>query len=213
MRLVTYLDAAGNFDYERYRRAQIDANHNKINSNWVYKPAIQFLSKYVLAHTSLPLFAICHGTRRGNEQAWFREYLGDRADVIGTEISDTATQFPHTVQHDFHELRDEWVGRAAFIYSNSWDHAYDPAKALRTWVKSLRPDGFLILEYTSGHNEDNVTLADPFGIGYDELCEFVNAAGGGEFFHAETLTEFDFVTPKYLESLQYLIIRRNSSSI
>jgi hypothetical protein len=44
------------------------------------------------------------------------------------------------------------------------------------------------------------------------LCEFVDAAGGGEFFHAETLNEFDFVTPKYLESLKYLIIRRNSSS-
>lgn len=213
MKLLTYLDRDGNFDYERYRRAQIEANHRKITSNWVHKPAIQFLSKYILARTSLPLFGICHGTRQGNEQAWFREFLGPGADVIGTEIADTAHRFPHTIQHDFHELREEWRGAATFIYSNSWDHAYDPAKAFRAWSQSLRPDGMMILEHALGHNEESVSMSDPFGIAYDELCDFVNAVGSDDFYLVETISEFDFPVPKYMGDLRYLILRRTSHRI
>ena len=73
-------------------------------------------------------FGICHGTRRGKEQEWFRKYLG--CGVIGTEISDTVEQFPHTIEWDFHETKAEWINSADFIYSNSLDHSYDPKKCL-----------------------------------------------------------------------------------
>ncbi|MBK6621188.1 MAG: hypothetical protein IPG32_10020 [Saprospirales bacterium] len=47
-------------------------------------------------------------------------------EVIGTEISDSASKFSHTIEWDFHEVKPEWIGRADFIYSNSFDHSYDP---------------------------------------------------------------------------------------
>src|SRR5271156_1638500 len=143
MRLIQYLDNHGQFDYERYRIAQIKGNHQKIENTWVYKPTIKILSEYILANIEVPKAGICHGTRRGNEQKWFREYLGPKTDVIGTEISNTAAQFLYTIQHDFHDRRSEWVSKFDFAYSNSWDHAYDPAKAFRVWVESLQPHGLL----------------------------------------------------------------------
>ncbi|MEJ0015745.1 MAG: hypothetical protein WDN25_04115 [Acetobacteraceae bacterium] len=48
--------------------------------------------------------------------------------MLGTEISDTATQSSTTIQWDFHEVKPEWLNSVDFIYSVSWDHRYDPVK-------------------------------------------------------------------------------------
>jgi hypothetical protein len=211
MKLIEYINSAGNFDYRRYRDAQIAANHAKINAVWVCKPSIQFLSRYILKAMGKPAFGLCHGTRRGLEQAWFRECLGGNVEVIGTEISDTAAQFPHTVRHDFHERRPEWVNAASFVYSNSWDHAYDPAKALFVRMESLRPGGVVILEHTIGHRPENASESDPFGIAFDDLVNFVNMIGGGRFYTSEVLDKFDFDVPDYYGQLKYLVIRNRES--
>lgn len=157
--LFQYLREDGSFDYEQYKRIQIQANKKKIQSVWVQEGNIAFLANYLNQRIASPRFGICHGTRRGLEQQWFRKYLD--CEVIGTEISDTATDFPHTIQWDFHETRPEWLGAADFIYSNSLDHSYDPAKCLNAWVSCLRPDGILIVE----HSADDVDAreTDPFG--------------------------------------------------
>ena len=42
---------------------------------------------------------LCHGTRNGAEQRYFKDHWKN-AEVLGTEISDTATQFPMTVEWD-----------------------------------------------------------------------------------------------------------------
>jgi hypothetical protein len=47
---------------------------------------------------------------------------------MGTEISDTAGQFPYTIQWDFHKTKAEWIDATDFIYSNCFDHSYDPQK-------------------------------------------------------------------------------------
>jgi hypothetical protein len=93
--LITYTRPDGSFDYEKYRTAQVEANKRKLENVWVLEPNIAYLCDYIKAHLGQPKFGICHGTRRGNEQAWFRKYLG--CEVIGTEISDTAIQFPNTI--------------------------------------------------------------------------------------------------------------------
>jgi hypothetical protein len=49
--------------------------------------------------------------------------------VIGTDQPQTATQFAYPVQWEFHDDNPEWQGKADFVYSNSWEHAYDPGKA------------------------------------------------------------------------------------
>jgi hypothetical protein len=78
-----------------------------------------------------------------------------------------------TVQADFHETREEWLGKADVIYSNSLDHAYDPAKALRAWAASVRDRGFIVLEKASDSDPRGVSDLDPFGITLPNLLVFL----------------------------------------
>jgi hypothetical protein len=151
----------GSFDYDRYRQLQITANKENIETVWVQEENIAFASNYIRQTIGQPTFGICHGTRSGLEQAWFRRYLG--CNVIGTEISDTATQFPNTIQWDFHEVMPEWLNSVDFIYSNAFDHSYDPEKCLNAWMSCVRPSGLCILEHSSLHSPEGVTEVDPFG--------------------------------------------------
>ena len=175
--LFRYLDARGEFDYERYRAAQVEANKRKIDKVWVQPRNIKLLSDYLLQRGIKPSFGICHGTRRGLEQQWFSEHLG--CSVLGTDISDTAEQFPNTIQWDFHEVKPEWIGAADFIYSNAFDHAYDPAKCLEAWVSCLKPDGLLFIE----HSSDDVTAkeSDPFGAPLQVMPYLVLKWSGGRY--------------------------------
>jgi len=146
-------------DYEHYRQTQIAGNLRKIDQVWAEEESIKFLSGY-LKQTVTPLrFGICHGTRQGKEQQWFRNHLG--IDVIGTEISPTAKDFPFTIQWDFHDVKPEWIDKTDFIFSNSLDHSYQPEKCLDTWMSCIRKGGVCILEWSSSNVE--ATELDPFG--------------------------------------------------
>ena len=150
-------------DYDTYREVQVAGNKAKLRMQFVPESHIQALSEYVSGVFDKIDFALCHGTRRGNEQAWFKAHLSGNPTVIGTEISDTADQFPDTVQFDFHDDNPEWHGRANFVYSNSWDHALYPEKAFGNWAKSLKPGGVLLLDYTKGQMPAAANALDPFG--------------------------------------------------
>src|SRR5882672_5723027 len=134
--LHQYLTEGGDFDYQRYRQVQIEGNRRKLDRVFVQQENIVFLAEYIRQRLGEPKFGICHGTRRGLEQKWFRESL--RCEVIGTEISDTASEFPDTIQWDFHEVKPEWIDRTDFVYSNSLDHSYDPEKCLNAWMSCVR---------------------------------------------------------------------------
>jgi hypothetical protein len=69
-------------------------------------------------------------------------------EIIGTEISDTATQFDNTIQWDFHNIKDEWINKVDFIYSNSLDHSYDPKMCLKNWMKCLSNMGRCFIEWS-----------------------------------------------------------------
>jgi len=104
---------------------------------------IEFLSRYIRNLIVSPIFGICHGTRRGKEQEWYAKYLD--CNVIGTEISDTAEQFPNTIQWDFHMVKPEWRNSVDFIYSNSFDHSYNPEEGLTSWMSCLKREGYALL--------------------------------------------------------------------
>lgn len=150
-------------DYQTYRKVQEAGNKAKIRAQYVKKSHIGFLAGHLSAVCGPVSFGLCHGVRRGKEQAWFRRALPGAPEVIGTDISETATQFPFTVQWDFHEPNPDWAGRADFVYSNAWDHAYDPGKAFRAWVDCLKPGGVLLLDHTAGHQPRATSALDPFG--------------------------------------------------
>ncbi len=159
--LYSFLKKDGSLDYERYRRIQIEGNKRKTDRVWVIEENIAFLASYIARVVESPQFGLCHGTRRGLEQAWFKKCLN--CEVLGTEISDTASQFPDTIHWDFHEVKPEWIGATDFIYSNAFDHSYDPEKCLNAWMSCLRSGGICILEHSSGHAASAVTPLDPFG--------------------------------------------------
>lgn len=146
-------------DYQHYRDIQIAGNLRKINQVWANEENIAYLSRYLQEEVKPLEFGICHGTRQGKEQAWFRKHLG--IEVIGTEISPTAKDFPHTIEWDFHEVKPEWIDRTDFIYSNSFDHSYQPEKCLDTWMSCIRKEGVCILEWSTSHVDADEL--DPFG--------------------------------------------------
>lgn len=206
MRLFSYVDSAGRFDYEEYRRIQEKGNIRKIESVWADEYAIRTLSQFALANLETIKFGLCHGTRRGLEQAWFAKHTS--APFLGTEISRTASQFPNTIQWDFHDVKDEWIGAIDVIYSNSWDHSYDPRRCFTNWMRSLRPGGLCFLEHSSLHGEEGATTLDPFGISLPELVWLLTDLGRGSFFVRAIISEAEFERPTRHNNLNVIVVEK-----
>jgi len=151
-------------DYDTYREIQKEGNRRKINWQFVPQSHINLCAEFIEDMVGPVTFGICHGTRSGAEQAWFAQALSGDPDVIGTEISDNATDFPKTVRWDFHDANPDWEGLADFVYSNSWDHAFEPLRAFSSWLQSLRSGGVMLLDHTAGHVARKANQLDSFGI-------------------------------------------------
>lgn len=179
--LHSYLKNDGSFDYDNYKKIQEEGNKRKIDSVWVLEKNIKFLSDYIKDIVTPISLGLCHGTRRGKEQEWFKKYINDGVQVIGTELSETATDFKDTIQWDFHEVKPEWIDSVDFIYSNSFDHSYDPEKCLNAWMKCVRPGGVCILEHTDAHSPKGVNELDPFGAHLMQMPLLVAKWGAGKY--------------------------------
>lgn len=201
----SFLRSDGSFDYELYKRIQVAGNKRKIDRVWVRESSIILLSNYIKNKIENPTFGICHGTRRGLEQKWFKEHLG--CEVIGTEISDTAQEFENSIQWDFHEENPEWIGAVDFVYSNSFDHAHDPEKALTVWMRSLKPGGICIIEHTESHGVKHSTPLDPFGANLEIMPYLVLKWSKGLFSVREILHEPSL---KKDENERYFLIIQNN---
>ena len=110
--LLTYQHDYGADGYEKYRKTQVFHNRRKIDQVWADEETLSVIASYIKTHVPVVRAGICHGTRRGYEQAEFSRQLG--CPVIGTEISDSAGKFANTVQWDFHEQKVEWRNRFSF---------------------------------------------------------------------------------------------------
>ena len=158
-------------NYDEYVKEQTQANVAKLKNVWVRENAIQKVVYYKPIASSI----LCHGTRNGRELEYFKKFL-PHAEIVGTEISHTATQFKNTVQHDFHEVREDFVGKFDIVYSNSFDHAYDPSKAILAWKDQLTTDGVLVIELMTG--VENISRpVDPLEINYEEFKELAEKNG------------------------------------
>lgn len=155
--------------YDEYVEAQTAANIKKNKNIWVTQETIEKICTIQPKATNI----LCHGTRNGAEQKYFKVFYPD-ATIIGTEISHTAIHFDMTIQHDFHNQREEWIDKFDIVYSNSFDHSYDPTKSLSTWKDQIKNNGRLYLEIMLGI--DNVSKkSDPLEINEDELKELINS--------------------------------------
>jgi hypothetical protein len=167
-------------DYDTYRAVQTAGNKAKLKRQFVKESHVAHLAEVMNAQLQPITFGLCHGTRRGAEQAWFARHLTGQPEVIGTEISDTAADFPNTVQWDFHEENPAWAGRADFVYSNSWDHAFDPPRAFAAWMAALRPGGWMMLDHTKDQTPESSNALDPFGVSFERLCAMLTTQFDGQ---------------------------------
>jgi hypothetical protein len=170
-RLVNWKNSSGEYDLAAYRREQELGNRAKIAQVWTNEDNLHFISRWLKDRGLIPQLIICHGTRNGFEQKIFSSFFA--CEVIGTEISTTAAQFPMTVQADFHDPQPQWERRADIVYSNSLDHAYDPAKALRSWAAVVKDKGVIVLEKASDSDPRGASDLDPFAITLPSLVVFI----------------------------------------
>lgn len=170
-KLVSY-EKDGQFDYEAYRKVQEAGNKRKLKSVFVLEEVIHGIVDHARS-SGVVRRVLCHGTRNAAEQGFFKGAIPG-VDVIGTEISETATQFPDTIQWDFHDVKDEWINAFDILYSNSWDHSYDPEKLFKAWSSCVAPGGIMALEHTSRHEPGAVNALDPFGVTLEGLVDLVS---------------------------------------
>ena len=170
--IFEYEDEDGNFDYDLYKECQVSLNVAKINSPGPDRRAMKSLYDNVVKKYGKEVieYGVCHGTRRGSEQRHLRELTGCDQ-IFGTDISHTANQFDNTIEWDFHEIKEEWVGKFDLVYSNSLDQSYDPVHCLRQWLKTLSPGGICVIHIhgaVPGHvvtddqiRDMNLSVLDP----------------------------------------------------
>jgi SAM-dependent methyltransferase len=165
-----------------YRSAQIATNARKIGHVFACEAELQAVAADLMAHVQ-PVVGICHGARNGWEVETLRNLLG--CDVQGTDLAPTAAEYG-LIQMDFHTLPNGWDSYFDFVYSNSLDHAHDPATAVRNWVRSLRVGGRLYLSHCR-NSERAQNLADCYGatlIEYEALvrgcCQHVKTIWLGD---------------------------------
>lgn len=153
--------------YRQYVRAQLDGYARKSDRVWTQRKHIKAIAGLLGPVRS----GLCHGVRTGKEVSWFRKYTG--AEVIGTEIAESKNA--RIIRWDFNVPRKEWFERFDFVYSNSFDHAFDFPATLQVWVDQLAPGGRLALEH--GQNHQKLSVTDPTAIKRWQVKRFMRKCG------------------------------------
>lgn len=151
-------------NYDEYVHEQEKANIAKLEKVWVRKENLEWIASKCEGVKDI----ICHGTRNAAEQNFFKEIWPD-CEVIGTEISSTASKFPMTVQWDFAEPKDEWVEKFDLLYSNSFDHSFDIDKTMETWYNQVKVGGYFVVEVSTNPGNNKSVISDPVSIETNEL--------------------------------------------
>ena len=156
-------------NYDEYVDCQRAGFEKKKDRVWCVEENIKAIADFL--QDKKPAFGLCHGTRGGYEQKWFKKYLKS-CHVVGTEIGDSIA--PNTIKWDFNKENPDFIGKFDFIYSNSFDHAFDPAETARIWFQQLKPGGFLILEWDkrqehTGEISKAVNKLDCVSLTFEEL--------------------------------------------
>ena len=158
--------------YNEYLTAQTRKNVKKLKHKWIWPEDIEIISNHAKANIPRIDFGICHGSRNGFEVIGFRKRLG--GNIIGTEISHTATQFEHTIEWDFHNIKEEWIDNVDFIYSNALDHSPNPEYCIDRWMKCLKKDGICYIHWSTDQNIKRLDAADCFAATRKEYRELFN---------------------------------------
>ncbi len=157
--------------YKEYVSAQIKKNLEKIGNIWVTEKEIQKIVEVINENVKNKNFGICHGVRNGWEVKRLCQLL--KIKVIGTDISPTASSFKNCIQWDFHNVKNEWLNNIDFIYSNSFDHSYDPNLCLDNWMRCIKKHQGICLLHWMKTNENIIDAADCFAGTYEEYKRLI----------------------------------------
>lgn len=164
-------------DYDHYVEQQTLANVKKLDWIWVTREAVRFLAKHYRKFRNEPETVLCHGSRNGAEVKWFNEEF-PAADVLGTDISHTATDFPNQVQWDMQKENPDWIGKWDMVYTNSLDHVTDFHGTLNVIRNQLSDDGLFILDYSIWDDETiKPSISDPLDVNLSEIEDGLMIAG------------------------------------
>ena len=165
--------------YEEYVANQTEENKRKIENVWVHQTTMAAVVRWYRRHIGEPSKILCHGTRNGAEQLFFKRHTNNSIEVLGTEISETATQFDNTIQWDFTKQKPEWVGYWDIVYSNSFDHSPFPTETICEWRDQLNEKGLLVIDHSVWNSATN-NKPDPvdcLDISFNELENLITSNG------------------------------------
>lgn len=159
-------------DEKEYRQHQYKANAEKIDRIWVQDFDIEYIAISMRSKAIDVKSVLCHGTRNGAEQRYFKKFFPNLKEVIGTEIAPTAKDFEDTIRHDFQKVHDQLIGRFDIVYSNSLDHSRNPLETLKIWGNQLKNNhrSVMWLDVVFNHHVNSSSASDP--IEWDSQEEF-----------------------------------------
>ena len=167
-------------DYYKYVRSQQKTVHRRGIACYFTDVEIQKICEWIKAKGIEPLKAVCHGARNGAEADEFVSNFPG-LEAFGTDL------FPYSgrsvkiktnskvIEHDFSKEVKEWKDSFDIVYTNSLDHARYPEKTLRVWLDQLTANGFLFVQWTSGHVI--ASGGDCFGATLYEYIQLINSVG------------------------------------
>lgn len=179
----------GEGGYDRYREVQIATNRRKFEQVFTDQATLEHVAADI-AERCPDGPGICHGARNGWEVAKLRELT--RREVVGTDISETAVDVPNMSVWDFNQANPDWVGKFAFVYSNSHDQAFDMWATIGVWAEQLKPGGMIYLEHTNGHTAAGSGEMDPNGV-HPLFLPYMALQQGGDRYLVTRVRELDVV--------------------
>ncbi len=161
---------------EEYKEIQLRGHYNSREGVWAQEGDIEYITAYLKENFDVSNFSfgICHGSKIGVENGWFEKHLGIK--MLGTDLGPPKDPV-NNIEWDFHEVKDEWIDAVDVIYSNAFDHSYDPKMCLTQWMKCIKKTGACFLEWTPWHGEANSGPVDPFGATLEEYKQLVVDCG------------------------------------
>lgn len=151
-------------NYKEYKETQILYNLKKIDHVWADKFNLKKISIFLKKKFKKKIVnGICHGCRNGFEQKIFSKII-KKSNIIGTDISTTATKYKNTIEWDFHIRNNKWKNFFDFVYSNSLDQSHNPKLALKVWLEQIKINGYIILEHAEQSGVIGQGKMDPFGV-------------------------------------------------
>lgn len=158
-------------DYDEYITTQIETTERKIGRVWARQDSIDIIARFLKKKKFKPLVGMCHGARTGEEIGFFKRHF-KKCLIYGTDIAPVCKS-DDVILWDFNNTKESWIGRFDFLYSNSWDHLYDPKVGFKIWLKQVKRGGYLILEHSEQHIDKKVDIVDSCGMKLSELVKYI----------------------------------------